>query len=488
MSRFVRNTLPVVFLAAAIQQGGAFSLNGPFDTWQVQTIGYQIGADIGGPMNLGEEYRWNIPELFYGYDPSFLNYYGQDGVDAIEQAIKIINDLPSMSKLTDAQLMQYPIDTRRFNHQAMALSMLDLKSFALSMLLEQLGVAAPERWVWTLRSRVVIDNIPFYTTIMRNFDPITYHPTRYVNGTLYTYQILQTYANPDIWEAVDLVPDPLAPSVTSVASLSNIGGDGTVDFRGAFTTYSPGMFFDSLTREDVAALRYIYRSSNYNVENVPTNSIAGGGGPWGPPPGTTNTAGIDATGTNLVVTALRPGMGNIKLSRMDFDSRFGQFVPFTNSFVDRYVTNGFTREQGVQRTVALPDIVFSAGDLGVGAAGIPFIYSRSVAWANNSALNTTLNAGTLGGPGEIQPSVNITFSSILPYYVNAFEGSEEQGTLGFVWGSYDGTTNAPIVYPMGTSIQDIERQVMRGSGGAWGPPPGGGTATPPPGGGGAVGP
>lgn len=470
MIRSVRNTLAAVFLASAIQQGAAFSLNGPFDTWQIQTIGYQIGADVGGPMNLGEEYRWNIPEIYYGYDPSFMNYFGQAGVDAMEKAVKIINDLPNLSNMTDAQLMAYPIDTRRFNHQAMALRILDLKSFALSMLMEQLGVAAPERWVWTLRNRVVIDEIPIYTTIMRNFDPITYQPSRYVNGTLYTYQILQTYAQPEIWEAVDLVPDPLAPSVTSVASLSNIGNDGTVDFRGFFTTFSEGMFFDGLTREDVGALRYIYRSSNYNVENAPTNGVFGGGGPWGPPPGTTNNAATNVTGTNFVVTGLRPGIGNIKLKRLNFDSQFGQFVTVTNSFVDRYVTNGVIREQGVLRTVALPDIIFSAGDLGVSADGIPFIYSRSVNWANNNTLNTTLNGGTLGGPGEIQSSVSVTFSSILPYYINIFEGSEEQGAYGFVWGSFDGSTNAPIVYPLGTSIHDIERRVMSGGSGGWGPP------------------
>jgi hypothetical protein len=470
MIRSVRNTLAAVFLAAAIQQGAAFSLHGPFDTWQVETIGYQIGADIGGPMNLGEEYRWNVPEIFYGYDPSFLNYFGQAGVDTIDKAIKIINDLPSLSKMTDEQLMAYPIDTRRFNHQALALGIRDLKSYALSVLMEELGVAAPERWVWTLRSRVVINNVPFYTTIMRNYDPITYQPSRYVNGTLYTYQILQTFANPDIWEAVDLAPDPLAPSVTSVASFANIGLRGTVDFRGILTTLSDGMFYDSLTREDVGALRYIYRSSNYNVENAPTNSIAGSGGPWGPPPGTTNTTATNATGTNLVVTALRPGVGNIKLSRMNFDSTLGQFVPFTNSFVDKYVTNGVSRQQGVQRVVAIPDIIFTAGDLGVSPAGIPFFAGRSIGWVNNSALNTTLNGGTLGGPGEVQPSVAITFSSIFPFYRNVFEGSEEQGTVSFVWGSFDGSTNAPIIYPLGTSIHDVERQVMSGSGGGWGPP------------------
>lgn len=39
----------------------AFSLLGPYDSWMWPTNGFHQPADIGGPMNLGEEYRWNVP-------------------------------------------------------------------------------------------------------------------------------------------------------------------------------------------------------------------------------------------------------------------------------------------------------------------------------------------------------------------------------------------------------------------------------------------
>src|SRR5882762_2638698 len=85
------------------------------------SIGYQIdGSDVFAPMNLGEEYRWNSGSITYGYDPSFLNYFGQAGVEAVEDAIRIINALPAMSQLS-ADLSEFPLDTRRFNHQAEAL-------------------------------------------------------------------------------------------------------------------------------------------------------------------------------------------------------------------------------------------------------------------------------------------------------------------------------------------------------------------------------
>ena len=38
--------------------------------------------------NIGEEYRWNTPLLTYAYDESFLNYFGSNGVVAIENAIR----------------------------------------------------------------------------------------------------------------------------------------------------------------------------------------------------------------------------------------------------------------------------------------------------------------------------------------------------------------------------------------------------------------
>ena len=39
--------------------------------------------------NIGEEYRWNTPLLTYAYDESFINYFGENGILAIEDAIEL---------------------------------------------------------------------------------------------------------------------------------------------------------------------------------------------------------------------------------------------------------------------------------------------------------------------------------------------------------------------------------------------------------------
>jgi len=206
MRRVLHLLTLIALLGAGAPRTSAFALLGAFDTWQVPLIGYNIGigsADLGGPMNLGEEYRLNVPYITYGFDESFLNYFGTNGVVEVEKAIALLSNVGAVSKLSP-NLTEFPLDTRRFNYQAGALGLFDLKSFTLSLLLEQLGVAPPERWTFCLRAYVPPGNPPpaFFTTIMRNFDPFTFEPSRYVNGTLYTYQIVQWTTDP-IFDAVE---------------------------------------------------------------------------------------------------------------------------------------------------------------------------------------------------------------------------------------------------------------------------------------------
>ena len=34
-----------------------------------------LEGDIGGPMDVTNEYRWNVPVLTYGFDQSFVDYF-----------------------------------------------------------------------------------------------------------------------------------------------------------------------------------------------------------------------------------------------------------------------------------------------------------------------------------------------------------------------------------------------------------------------------
>jgi hypothetical protein len=456
-----------IFLSLAIigVAGGAsaFSLLGPFDTWQVGGLAYDpgnTGADLGGPMNLGDEYRWNSQIITYAFDPSFVNYFGQKGIDEVNKAMAIFNSLPPMSTLS-SNLTEFSLDTQRVNYEASALVLLDLKSTVMGCLMEQLGLTGPERYTWTLRARVPIAGTPDfqYTVIKRNFDPVTWSPTSFVNGTLYTYRIedpliinAQMFA-----DAVEIPVDPLEIGYTSVASANAALWGGVLVL--------PGEFLTGFTRDDVGGLRYLYaggknkngRRTNLNVENlIPGTTAPTGGSPFGAPGG----GGVPAVPVDL---AVRPGVDKIHFKQLKFDNGgFGFFITVTNTYKDTYMTNSHLVTQKVQRImVGGPDILFAADDIGV-AGGIPIAFARAVNFVNNSAANSSV---VTAGPGQLNPPTVIVFNKVGPFLINQSPDLIDEANVaavGFVWGSYDGTTNPPTVYPSGSSIQDLVQQVLNG--------------------------
>ena len=103
MLRIARIIACLALLALGTQPAAGFSLLGPLanspDTWQIPDIGYGLAEDIGAPKNLGEEYRWNTPVIYYAFDQSFLDYFGSNGVWAVEQAIAVLNGLTNFSPI-----------------------------------------------------------------------------------------------------------------------------------------------------------------------------------------------------------------------------------------------------------------------------------------------------------------------------------------------------------------------------------------------------
>ena len=79
-----------IFLISTLPSAFGFALLGPFAPSMRADLGYRDGASIGGPMKIGEGYRWNVPLVTYGFDQSFLDYFGTNGVAAVESAIQII--------------------------------------------------------------------------------------------------------------------------------------------------------------------------------------------------------------------------------------------------------------------------------------------------------------------------------------------------------------------------------------------------------------
>lgn len=452
MSQQIKRLLCIVLVVCAVSHVPAFSLLGPYAAWQIPRIGYNpLNTDIGGVMNLGEEYRWNTPTVYYAYDESFLNYFGAAGTNSVDKAFAILNALPKYSQMS-SNLAEFPTDAKRVNYTAEAMGLMDLKSITLTIMMEETGLASPERYTWTLRDRRVISGVTNYTVFKRNFDPVTLAPSSFVNGALYTFVILE-FINPDWADAVEVQLDPLVPGFTAVAS----GIDGLFSFLGF------GEYYTGLTRDDVGGLRYLYRTNNIQNENVVAGTTGTtSGSPWAPVGGT-NAPVVNA----IADLALRPGLDKINFVKGRYDSLVGSFIAITNTSTDYYVSNGVVRSQTIQRVITQPDILLTAEDLDLDSGGAPIFVRRTDTggWANNDALN---GQATLDGPGVIQPSITISYSKVGPYFFNlapAFLDDLIAPLGGFVWGSFDGSTNAPIIFPDGTSIFELEQQIFYGGGG-----------------------
>ena len=275
MARKLRRLFWVVMIAIGAQSAGAFSLIGPLEPWMIPNNGFNplpgFDALPIGPHNLGEEYRRAAPILFYTFDQNFYDFFGSNGVYAINQAVLQFNAVSNVSQYS-ADLSEWPLDSKRFNFQAQTLQLLDLKSEVMSLLTEQLGLTDPERYVWVIHNRGRLPGNPpacpdgmHYEITKRNIDPVpsgldTFWTSSYVNGVLYTYQIVEACTGPPpLADAVEIPVDPEANAFTSVAGRIN----GNIEI---------GSFYTSLTRDDVGGLRYLYGTNNMNFESIPTDA------------------------------------------------------------------------------------------------------------------------------------------------------------------------------------------------------------------------
>jgi hypothetical protein len=479
--------LAVVLSGAALAQ--AFSLIGPFEAWQVTAIGFQRPGDIGGPKDINEGYRWNLPVITYAFDQSFVLYFGPAGMAAVDSAISLLNSLPPFSDIQDDGTSLYingdpvPLYTRKNNNEAQTLGLMDVKSYAMSLLLEEMGLAQPERWAWTIYSKhtetVGGQDYTNYTVRQYNYSPVgDHHATPIVNGTYYTYKLtLYPLAAPPFDDMVE-APVGLFP-------YSSVAGFGIY-------TFNTGEFFPSLTQDDIGGLRWLYHRDRLVVENLITNAILGqpigGGSPWLPfftstnfiTPGTTATNAAAFVTNVLTFQALRPGINKLQFQRVNYDSLLGnRFNPFTNYWTDTYLSNGVMQLQPAQRVITQPDILFVVDDLGVFAlSGLPVIAARSGTgnWQNNDPFNGA-DGAVDGGPGVIQGPVSITFSRLLPYFENylpyyvsgiggntASDDETAASPPSMIWGSFDATTNAPVIFPAygRITLDDLRAYAVQG--------------------------
>ena len=427
----LRGTAAIVVVLVAsllsVQNSRAFALLGPYADWMTPTNGYFPFFDIGGPMNIGEGYRWNVPVVTYAFDPSFVSAFGTNGEAAVESAIAILNNLPPASQLDPSN---FPLNTTEINFHAQTNSLSDLKSMTLSLLLQELGLAAPSKYTSALHDFSETGGVITGNVLDLNFDPFSLEPTNSVNGVHYSYGLISN-GGPDSVSWYDFPIDPAYPAYTAV-----------VDNGGA-AILTDGSFFTGLTRDDVGGLRYLLHPDNYAFETLLPD--------------------VHGVGPNLnkyVNLALRSGADKITFVRQDYDPLTRDaFIPLTNDFTDAYMTNNQLVHQQLERVISKPDFIFSAYD---GSRYTPTVYTCTGAsnWLNNSAINGNADGE---GPGIIRPPINIAFQKYGPFNEGADTGDTPPFNSDYFsagrWASFDGSTNPPMIFSDITALQIDTLQV-----------------------------
>ena len=385
--------LPTVWAYSLLGPSAAYTgvPNGFGDAWEVSANGFNpisvatALSPLGltdplavGPKNLGEEYRRNTPVLYYASDANFLDYFGSNGVVAIDQAYAVLNALTNVD-LYSAGLTEFSLNTETLNYTAQGLGLLDLKSSTLTLMMEQLGLADAIRYVWILHDRYLPAGSQCaayypsqgyygytstgpggeeYLVVMRNFDitatPLNYNApdvgqySPYVNGELYSYVVLENCAitAPTVnADAVEIPTDPLFhnPPVSS-------GGAGE-------EALNVGYFYTGLTRDDVAGLRYLLSTNTLNTENSTAGSLL-----W-----VTNVSPYQlVTTTNLGLFLLQAQTLDPNTLQASYPGLYitGTVTNYTFQFVTNY-TPYYTNQPGPASTNQGPLILWTNYDLGL---------------------------------------------------------------------------------------------------------------------------
>jgi hypothetical protein len=473
--RALKRSLGLALACAAITSASAYSVFGPAESWQVTTLDYLTrwwypfpggnSTEVGGPKNFGEGSRINTPIVTYGFDISFLEYFGAKGVAAVDSAMATLNALPASSSANPAAFLMQ--GNQQINYTAQALELTDVKSFVLSLMLEHMGLNG-ETHVWDLHARNSLPSPPAcefeYVVIPRNYDPATSGYSSVVNGVDYNYEIQDACPiGVQVADAFEFPLDEANPAEVTYTAVSTLYGQ------------QPGGYYLGLTYDDMGGLRYLYNKNNWAWEVLDPNAVVSsfGTGSW-EGVSSTNAGGIVGNGGAVSNFAgFLGGVEKITYVRMPTDTILGGFAFTPLKF--SYTIPGINEQGGltsvhITRTVFTPDIVFSAADMvGNTLGAAPFTYSASARGFGFINPGAVAAAGTTL-PEVISPQETVTFNNVTPFYVNEtpvfLDGTSFLEYPGLLWGSFDGTTNPPTVYPETSTTSELEEELFGGASGS----------------------
>lgn len=408
-------------------------------------------GDIGGPMPLGAEYRWNVPVISYAFDRSFIEYFGPEGIREVELAFKTFNRLPAASSISTTN---FSTEVARLNYAAQFYGLYDLKSTTLTILAEQLGLAQPTRNIVVLNFNYplfegyyhLLEGFHAYDEawlnlvqawgrafIRRNYDPETIAPSQFVNGERFDFAF--------IWPVY--LGSPIGDTIENNSSGLPYRNQAIADGLPSAGYYSTG-----ISRDDVGGIKYLLSSANINFETpLPDVHRVGAFGLHRGSPNSTPPA------------AWRPGVEKITFVRHPYFPKLNRSLPLRRRYTDYFYEDGKLRGVRVERVISQPDIMFTV-DNGEGTPTnhesiYPVTRTGTTNWINNATSNGTPDGS---GPGVIVPRIKFAFRRLgdqasTAFGLSGFWPSGSYYNARKAWGSYR-VQDAPMTtYPSQTFLR-----------------------------------
>ena len=385
--------LAVLSFVLAVIPAKAFVLLGPPSA--AQTPGFNFTDDMGAPQPIKEFFRWNIPYLTYSFDASFVQFFGLDGIVAVDEAINVINNFFSNSQYSGVSSIDLARDGFLSNYNSHAVNVtaqnrqiIDIKSLVLGMMVNHLGLGNPHRYAYSIAGTNLSSSGSQvnFNVVNRNFDPLTYLPTGTINNVAYSYRLIHnqnaglpnpTLQLPTLMDMEEFTADTSGNAFSAIASITDaFFGNTALFWTDIPTLFSFGSFYNNdhavggqteprhtLTLDDVGGLKYLYRTNNFVFEHLddsvqvvrpaslvpaaiaaqfpstsgsvfglfPRRSILNNTNAVAPTSSVISREAFNAS-PQFVFAGLRGGIDSIQFNYQPFDSLLGVFPTPTNQF------------------------------------------------------------------------------------------------------------------------------------------------------------
>jgi len=399
----IKTILAVVLLWVGLSVAQAFVMMGIPDANEAAQFNYT--DEFGAPKDINHQgfkrfFRWNNPYFVYSFDASFINYFGLEGMDAVNEAFTVVNDFfvnEDYQGVSQLDLNKHGFagnyNTTWINTTAQNAQIIDIKTLVLGMIVDQLGIGNPHRWAFSItgtHSNVTASQIIFETRL-RNYDPISYQPTDVINGVKYSYRLIHDASNivvgtPTFTTAdmEEFTTDTSGNAWTSLSAITDaFYGNTSLWWTDTPSLFNFGIYYDgmnamggqykprhALTYDDAGGLKYLYSTNNFIFEQLQADVVliepaqylpahlavhypqpsgrqlpifpGRAAGIQATPTLTTTFMGLPGLGaanpTGIMDQAMRGGIDKMQFYHRPFDSLLGlNFIPTNFTWMDTFI-------------------------------------------------------------------------------------------------------------------------------------------------------